>query len=146
MAANRETVRDALATLLTTALVGTGLPVQQVYNYRTGDFAGKSPVVSVWSHGSDRRRMTARGSRARFNLQVDIFVLYAMADGTWTEAQADDVLDAVELLIAGVVDANQVTAYWGALDYVMESTRYDVAIGGVEYIQEAILLAAEVYG
>lgn len=146
MAANRETVRDALATLLQAALVGSGKPVQAVYNYRTGDFAGASPVVSVFSHGADRRRLTARGSRARFFLQVDIFVVYALEDGTWTEAQAEDALDAVELLIAGVVDANQVTAYWGALDYVMESTRYDVAIGGIEYIQEAILLVAEVYG
>lgn len=44
---NRETVRDAFTTLLSTALVGSGLPVQAVYGYKIGDFQGQSPIVIV---------------------------------------------------------------------------------------------------
>lgn len=145
MAANRETARDALETLIEAACVGTGLPVQATYNYRVGDFAGASPVVVVSSRGSNRRQMTLKGSRAKFYLQVDVLVLYALEDGTWTEAQAEDALDRIESLIAGVVTSNQATAAWGALSYVGESIRTDVMIGGVEYIRESVVLEAEVY-
>lgn len=144
MAADRETVRDALATLLETALVGTGLPAQAVFNHRAGDWAGASPVVEVLSRGSDRRRMTARGSHAKFFMQVDVYVLYS-DDASWGEDDAEDALDEIEHLIAGVVESNQVTAQWGALDYAEESERFDVAIGGVAYIWERVTLVAEVY-
>ncbi len=144
MAADRETVRDALATLLETALVGTGLPAQAVYNYRCGDWQGASPVVEVVSKGSDRRRMTARGSRARFLMLVDVYVLYS-DEGTWGEDDAEDALDEIEHLIAGVVENNQVTASWGALDYEDVSQRFDVTIGGHGYIWEQVTLGAEVY-
>ena len=50
----RETARDALAALLETALVGSGLPAQAVYNYQIGDFQGQSPVVVVSSGPSER--------------------------------------------------------------------------------------------
>ncbi len=145
MAANRETVRDEVATLLGAALVGSGLPAQEVVNYRKGDLEGKSPVVQVSSYASDRSRMTAKGGRTTVYLLVAMFVLYALEDGSWTEAQAEDALDQIESLIAGVVQANQVTAYWGALDYDGRSERIDVAIGGQEYIVEALTLKAEVY-
>lgn len=145
MAANRETVRDAFATLLQTALVGTGKPVQEVLNYRKGELEGKSPVVQVSSYGSDRRRMTTAGGRTIVYLLVGIFVLYALEDGTWTEAQAEDALDLIESLIAGVVDANQATANWNALEYDSRSERMDVAIGGQEYIVEAVTVKVEVY-
>lgn len=145
MAADRETVRDALATLLGTALVGSGLPAQAVYNYRKGDWAGASPVVEVSSRGSDRRRMTARGSQAKFFLQADVYVLYS-DEASWGEDDAEDALDEIEHLIAGVVESNQVTAQWRALDYAAESERYDVSIGGVGYIWERVTLVAEVFG
>lgn len=146
MAANREAVRDAFATLLQTALVGTGKPVQEVVNYRKGDLEGKSPVVQVSSYASNRSQMTARGGRTTVYLLVAIFVLYALEDGTWTEAQAEDALDQIESLIAEVVRSNQATANWGALDYESRSERVDAAIGGQEYIVEAVTLKAEVYG
>ena len=49
---NRETVRDALGTLLSAALVGTGKPAQAFYGYMVGDFAGQSPVVVLTSSGT----------------------------------------------------------------------------------------------
>jgi len=145
MASNRETARDALTTLLQAALVGTGKPAQAVYNYRKADFGGQSPVVTVSSGGSRRQRMTALGGRATFFLQVDIFVLYSDL-GTWTEADTEDRLDLIEAAIAGVVDANQSTTSWSALDYADRSTRFAVPLGGIEYAWESIQLSVEVYG
>lgn len=143
MASARGAVRHELAGLLAAALVD-GL-AQAVYDHRIGDFGGQSPVVVVSSAGSGRQRMTRQGSQATMYLQVDVFVVYATPDGMWDEADAEDSLDALEAAIAGVVDAQQVTAIWQAVDYVGRSERVDVEIGGVEYCREVIQLRVEVY-
>ena len=142
MASNRETARDALATLLETALDSL---VEEGYNYRIGDFEGKSPVVVVSSAGSTRQRSTFQGSRMTAYFQVDVFVLYS--DGSsWGEDEAEDRIDAIESAIAGVVDANQATDNWHALTFSERSQRIDVEVGGLEYVREMITLAAEVWG
>ncbi len=137
---NRKNVRAQFATLLSTAMVGTGLPVQAVYDYRVGDFAGNSPVVTVSSVGAARPAFTFRGAKPVYRLQVDVFVLYAMEDGTWTEEQAEDALDDIEKLLGDVIAANRSTAYWIGIEYVDVSQRVDVTIGGVDYIREAFVL------
>lgn len=142
---NRETVRDAMAALLNTALVGTGLPVQAVYAYRVGDLGGQSPVVVVSSAGSERPRMTAAGGRTTVLLQVDVFVLYSDEDA-WGEDEAEDRLDLIEKTIAETIHSSQVTANWQAVDYAAQSERVDVEVGGLEYAREMILLRVEVFG
>ena len=141
---NRETVRDAMATLLETALVGTGLPAQAVYNYRPADFNGQSPVVVVSSAGSERPRFTAAGGRTSVFLQVDTFTLYS-DEGTWNEDDAEDRFDLLEKTIAETLHANQDTTNWDAVDYTSRSERIDVEIGGLEYVREMIPLRVEVY-
>jgi hypothetical protein len=140
---NRETARDALAALLNTRLVTTDTTVQAVYSYRKGNFGSQSPIVCVSSAGSARERVDFTGTRQNIiKLTIHVFVLYA-ATG-WTEAEAEDRLDAIEAAIADVVDANSgQNAYWLALDYDGDSARADVAIGGVDYIMEAIPIAAQ---
>lgn len=144
---NRETARDAITNLLNLRLVTTDAIVQAVYAYRKGDFGGLSPVVCVSSAGSERERADFSGTRqniARFTIHV--FVVYAAA--SWTEWQAEDRLDAIEAAIADVIDANsgEVSShgvtYWLALDYDGASSRSDISLGGKEYIQEAIPVAA----
>lgn len=142
---NRETVRDAMAALLNTALVGSGLPAQVVYGYRVGDLAGQSPVVVVSSAGSERARMTAAGGRTTIRLQVDVFVLYS-DESAWGEDEAEDRLDLIEKTIAETVHSNQVTTNWQAVDYAAPSERVDVEVGGLEYAREMILLRVEVFG
>lgn len=145
MSSNRELVRDGLATLLTTALAGTGGIVQAVYNYRIGDFAGASPVVTVSNRGVLRQRGTFTGDRATVLLQVDVFVLYA--DGaSWGEDEAEDRLDAIEQGIAGVINANQQTLAWVSIEQTEPSARVDVVIGGVDYIREVFVVGAQVWG
>ena len=151
MAANREAVRDAVATLLEDGLTGTGNPVQAVYNHQVGDFAGQSPVVVVSSAGSGRPAMTFSGNRATFWLNVHVFVLYS-DEGDWGEDDAEDRLDLIEADIAGIVDTNRgPTDDWQKLGYgermsgAGRSQTGAVVVGGLEYRTELIPLQAEVF-
>ena len=134
---NRETVRDQLATLLAAALVGTGKPAQAVYNYQVGDFEGKSPVVVVTSSGTGRGSPLAYGVTS-FRMELHTFVLYALEDGTWTEAQSEDRLDLLEKTIADVLqDAND-SGTWMSVQMAGDSVVDGVEIGGDEYRHETI--------
>ena len=142
---NREIARDGLTTLLTARLVTTDTIVQEVNNYRKGDFGGQFTVVNVSSAGAFREAITVPQPGVRqtfFYLYVDVFVLYA-ADG-WTEAQAQDRQDLVEATIADVVDLNSgLTAYWNAADYEGTSEIEDVKFGGVPYLWERIKIGVD---
>lgn len=145
MASNRETVRDAMATLLENALVGNGLPVQAVYNHQSGDFANQSPVIEVVSDGTQRFSLTSLGSRATFYLAITTFVLYSDG-GNWNEDDALDALDDIESLIAGIFDGATArkSSSWSALTYAGPSQISSWIIGGLPYIGETIKVAVEV--
>ncbi len=136
--ANRETVRDALATLLTTTLVTNDEIVEAVYNYQIGNVAGESPFVTVSSAGSMREVITQSGNMPPiFYLTIDVFVIYA--SGSWTEDNAEDRLDLIERTIADVIAANSgKTANWDQIDYSGRTNRLSVVIGGDDYIREII--------
>lgn len=142
---SRQPARAGLATLLETALVGTGLPVQAVYAYQVGEFQGQSPVVVVTSGPMERLRDTmGECYRSRFNLLIYVFVLYADPGTGWGEDDAEDALDAIEALIAATLLTNTRTANWDRLEYAGASDVDAVAIGGVEYRRELITLTVEV--
>jgi len=119
---NRETVRDAFATLLNTALVGVGLPVQAVYNYPLGVIT-ETPVVCVASSGTARQRAGIGDSRwnSYFVLEIFTFVRDADAAGGWTEAQVEDQLDLIDKEIADCVADNRVNANWNNISFVMDN-------------------------
>lgn len=136
MSTNRETARDALATLLTAALVGAGLPVKTVTNSNVKELEGLTPLVGVLSGGTMRERLTFQGDEATFYLEVQVFVLQA---GTgWTNAQAEDALDRIESLIAGVYEDNRGTANWAVLEYDGRSTVIEITVEGKLYFMERI--------
>lgn len=137
---NRKNIRAQFASLLSTAMVGTGLPVQAVYSYRVGDFGGKSPVVVISSAGAVRSSFTFQGAKPSYRIQVDTFVLYATTDGTWTEEDAENALDDIEKLLADTIAANRANDYWIGIDYVDFSQRIDVTLGGLDYIRESFVL------
>jgi hypothetical protein len=151
MSASREAARDALAALLSTALVGTGLAAEAVYGYRVADFGKKRTIVTVSGGGSARERYTQQGNRSTFYLFIHVFVLYADPNTTpaWTEADAEDRLDAVEAIIAGVVQTyRRYAGYWEALDYAERSNVVDLDLtqfGGNEYRVEVIQVKVEVF-
>lgn len=80
---NRQTIREALAALLVTALEGTGKPAQKVYNHRVSDFQGRSPVVVVASRPTNRSKQ-AQVTRVSSSVKLDVhtFVLYAESELT----------------------------------------------------------------
>ncbi len=136
----RKTVRKSFAALLTSALVGTGKLAYTVKAYRWGGIQGQSPVVIVSSYGTLRQPLTFQGTRPAYQLQVDVFVTYSTEDATYTEETAEDLLDDIEQVIAGVIAANQRNTNWEAITQSDWSTREDIAIGGADYIREYMIV------
>lgn len=140
----RKAARQALATLLESALTGTGKAAQAVYGYLVGDFAGQSPVVVVASSGTARPQMSKRASSARYYVDVYVFVLYS-DQGSWSEEDTEDMLDDLEADVAAVVAANRNTSNWAFIEQAERSRTDAVLVGGLEYRRETIPLVMEVY-
>jgi hypothetical protein len=136
---NRETSRDALAVLLQTALVGSGLPAGAVFNYRPATFSAV-PAVVVSSGGSKRLTETLDNTYDdRFSLQVFVFVPYAVAGSTWGPDNAEDAIDLIEKMIADVIMDNRETVNWNYIELEDSgSTVDDIVIGSEEFKRETI--------
>ena len=136
MSASRETARDNLASLLETALVGSGLPVKTVTASNVKKLDGKTPLVAILSSGTLRERMTFMGDHPTFYLDVQVWVL---AEGTgWTTAEAEDALDRIESIIAGVYDDNRGTDQWSVLEYSGRTVVSEITVDGRRYLFERI--------
>jgi hypothetical protein len=144
---NRETIRDRLATLIDNALGsgGSGI-VEAVYNYRTDDFDGQTPVVCVTSRGSDRRKLT-EVSTVRTDIQLYVFIFVLYTDGeSWTPALAEDRLDLIEKGVQDVlVDNFHDDGYWTAIGSDLQSQVEPVPVGDELYHRETLFLRAEAY-
>jgi hypothetical protein len=117
-----------------------------VLDYQAKDFGGRSPAIVVTSAASERQRATLRGSTATFAFNLHLFVAFAQ-DGEegYTDADAEALLDQVELEIAQFVDTHQRSAAWHALAYAEPTDAGAPAeIGSVEYRHELIALAVSV--
>lgn len=136
MTTSRETIRDALVTLLTTALVGTGLPVKTVSGSKVDTLAGVTPLVAVLSAGTHRKRITYQGTIPTFYLEIQVWVRQATTG--WTNAQAEDALDEIEALIASVFADEVATANWSLLEYSDRSTVLELTVAGLAYYMECI--------
>lgn len=151
MTVSRESVRDGLAGLINTAVVAAGLPADMVYAYLVADFGKRRSIVTVTWNGTRRERYTHQGNRPTFYLMLNNFVLYADANTTppWTEANAEDRLDTLEAIEAGVLEAHRVyPGYWGAIDYDARSTVMfldQTELGGNKYWVEEIPVKVEVF-
>ena len=140
---NRKNVRKQLASILSTALTGSGKPAQAVYPYQVADFKGQSPVVTITSGGSLRSGLAVASSTAKYLINIHVFVLYATKDKKWNEAQAEDTLDDTEALITSTLDANQTNAYWQSIIQSVPSRTTGVVIAGEEYRTEVIQLEVQ---
>jgi len=146
---DRSALRAALATLLSTELVGSGKPVEAVYSYQVSDMQGKSPVVFVTSAGSWRRnpeRSTRPTSIAY--LDVNVFVLYSDPAAGWTEQNSEERLDLIEKKIGEVVvnhSGDTTKEAWMSLDFAGRSEVTSVIIGGKDYDWEVIPLSATLW-
>ena len=138
MSTSRETARDELVTLLTVALVGAGLPAKTVAGSKVTSLTGLTPLVSVLSAGTERVRLTYMGDTPVFALEVQVWVLQETTG--WTNAQAEDALDSIEALIAGVVESNRGGNVWEALEYQNPSVVHEMEVAGTPYYMERIPL------
>lgn len=145
-ATNRETARDGLTTILTTALVGTGKPAQAVYGYAIGDLGGQSPVVRIMSAGTDRSEATYDTDfYTTFFFTVECWVLKVETSSSWTEADAEDRLDLLEKTIADTLTANYANgSAWDRISFDGRSNVVDGSLlGGENYTVEIIPIRAE---
>lgn len=119
---NRETVRDALAALLNTALVGVGLPVSVVYGYPIG-VIDQTPTVCIASSGTARQRAGIGDTRWNSYFVFDIFSFVRDADAAngWTEAQVEDQLDLIDKEIADCIADNRANANWLNISYSLDN-------------------------
>lgn len=137
MATSRKTARDALKTLLDTALVGEDLPVKTVTEHKAESLEGETPLVVILSRGTTRERLTFQGDRATFKFLVQVWLLQESGD-YWTQADAEDALDRIESLIADTFESNQQTDDWEILRYDGETRVFEAGVAGVPYYVESI--------
>src|SRR5574341_2265996 len=107
---NRQTARDALATILNAAYAGS---VQAVYGYKKRSFAdvGKGPFATVDGAAIGRDKSKYQGSYdTGIRLNVTHFVIWTDADSGWTEQNCEDRLDLLEKLLADAVLDHMSTA------------------------------------
>ena len=131
---SRKAVRAALAALLETKLVGSGLPVKTVVDTKQKVLKGKTPLVAVLSGGTNPKRVTFMGAVPTFMLSVQVWVLQ---EGTgWTLEQSLDALDDIEALIREVYSDNASTTNWSMIEYDGNSVVEEVTTdGGIYYVE-----------
>lgn len=142
---NREEVRNALATLIEAGLSGT---VVKVYPYSTVDILNQSPVVLVFSDGTNRPKRQGFGPDSKLDtfarLRVQAYVALPGKDDTsYTQRDAEDLLDLIDKQIADVVTENNTHEKWRSLNYEEGFSRpEDVLVSGSPYIREEWALIA----
>lgn len=127
--ANRSAARQDLRQLLQNAVSAAA----SVPSGQPDDLGGQSPVIIVASGGSDRPRLTMKGTQPKFYLDVYVFVR--------ATDDADDLLDLAEQQIAEALEGSQDAAHWMAIDYAgRTTTRFIQPTDGNEYKLEQIPL------
>lgn len=136
---SRATIRAAVAALLPSAL---GIPAGNVLEGLPGAFRGASPLVAVLSAGSHRPTEAYGTLEPHVYLDIRTYVLLSMPDGTWTEANAEATIDALEAGVASVVLAcKRPTTLWHDVEYAGRSRVEDViTLDGFIYRRETIPL------
>jgi hypothetical protein len=126
--ASRQTSREKLAALNTTAMVPTIL--KAVFAYQVGDPSGNWPFQMIVSQGSRRQQWTMGAQRHnnKFGLTVISFVPAADAATGWTEQNVEDRLDLIDKTIADVLadnrgKKNNPTLPWNYIALADEQTR-----------------------
>lgn len=136
MAENRATLRSTLA-----ALLAGHLPTaQRIYAYLPGTLGGETPIVALASAGTRRERMTARGSRPVFYVDVHVFALYASTTDGWTEEDAEESIDQIEAGVRDFIDATPTGEHWRSIRYGDRSRIDTILEEGFTYRHEVIPL------
>lgn len=149
MSTSRQISRDKLAELLETDLVsGSPQIVFDVINHKVTDqdLERGDPLVAVLSGGTQRIRLTQQGDRPDFYLDVQVWV--RSSSEARTVAEAEDILDEIEVRIAQVLQDNRrgpgSPTEWEILEYVGRTLIGEIATDkGVAYSMETYPLRAK---
>ena len=134
---NRSTIRKAIAGSLAASLT----TAQAVVDHQKSATSDVSPLVRVMSYGSGRPPSVAAGEVTRHLILVQSWVLYSEIPGKWTEADAEDSLDAIEQEVAAWVEANQQSpGVWKTIRYARESDVTVVKDNGEAWLVENVVL------
>lgn len=142
---NRETVRKALGTELAAALTSA----LQTYSYLYSKFDVESPIVRLVNAGALRPLTDSQGIRSEFYFALQFWVAYYEAGTPAVQAEAEDILDALEYEFAAwLTAANQANhqPLWTTIRTDGRSQVQTVGLRGGYWIVETIPLAVEVYG
>jgi hypothetical protein len=143
MTTNRETVRDALVTLVSDNLTGSGNPLQSVTGHGLDTLDEVSHMV-IKSAGSGRPPFRFGKTGLVVYLLAEVWVL-ATDGGDWGRDDAEDRLDLIEKEFASLLESNHYTANWQAIDYEDRSRVGEVmTVTGLPYLVEMIPLEVQV--
>lgn len=143
-ALNRKDARQAFASLLEAALVGSGKPVEAVYRHGTYDFGRKSPVVVILNGGTQRTRRAIGSGAMQFDsellLDVHVFVAYRVLADSWTDEDSENKLDDIEKIIMDTIGDNaRHLTYWRDCEPDNARTTINVIdLAGIGYRHEVI--------
>jgi len=140
---NRQTAREALATILASALASN---VQAVYAYKLKSLAkvGKGPFVTVSSHAIQRLKRKLAGTYDNeIFLSVTLYVLWLDPDSGWTEQDCENRRDLLEKKIADALldhksTAQDATVPWDSLDFSAPSEPGAFTEGGAHWWTETL--------
>ena len=144
--ANRQTIREALASVIDAALDNTW----DVFSYGTSAFGSKARNVIVASADTDYLDEAAdanepTGSDAEMDFGVGIFILYADDAQGWTAQNSEDALDLGRKKIADIVRDHRDNATWYRLK---RNGRSRVGLaedeGGVPYRYEIVPVRVQI--
>ena len=122
---HRTDIRQVLAALLETALVGTGKPADVVYRYRKSKI-DKNFAICVCSSNVNREKQ-AQPTRVTNYIDLEIMIFTIYAADNFTEEQSEDKADDLEKAVSDVLMDNDSTDDWEQLAFNGDS-EYDVAV------------------
>ncbi len=126
---NRKDVRKKLAGDLQQQI-----PEAQFVSHFMDDPKGQMPALCVSARGSHSERLTLRTVMLKHKLWIHSLVLAGRESADWTEEQAEDLLDDMDVRLRAWIDANRATAGPIALDGDPE-IEYPI-IAGEQYLDE----------
>lgn len=146
----RSPVRTELADLLNTELTITNTIAAEVFDHLPVTFNKKSPVVTVWSGGSDPSQFGVGTEQYRTMVRVEIGVWVADEEPenvNWTRLDVENKLDEIYQHIQKVIAENRAepNAYWEYIDFDGPSNIVRATVSGKPYWLEAIPLQARVH-
>ena len=149
MAKNRSIIRNRLADLFTAELITSQDVAQAVYGYNTIDFEGQSPVLIVYSAGSDPSHSEGvhptRRIIQRHRFRLVVFVALPEEGDATTRSDTQDDLDTMMTAVVTTVENNQKSeGYYKGLNFeegFSEVIPVDLVAGNLPYTVETAVVS-----